>query len=556
MVSSPTIADQSGTSAPPGEPSVAAISHMVALLNAQAADLRVELLNLRKQQTDIEGGMTARRADQLQEANQKLVVAALQADSIAEVAVAKLAEVIDSHHRDGLTGLPNRTLGLERLENAIGRARRDGQRLAVLFLDLDHLKVVNDDLGHACGDEALRMASQRLQAGMRDSHTISRYGGDEFLIVLEDVAQASHARRVAGELLDALAMPGTVGGHMLQQSASLGISMYPDDGEDAVTLINRADAAMYRSKRSGAGGFQFYTGDRTERRYRHALPRPLNRSSISAGDVRARANSHRQDLREANQRLVISSLIAKESESEAKRAQQQQMKFMAMVAHELRNPLAPLCLATEMLIHRDPSDEITTDRLAVIITSQVARMTRLIDDLLDGSRLSTGKLRLELGQVDLVAILDQVTQACRPAMEARNQHFSVDLMRGPLNVRGDPIRLAQVFNNLLDNASKYTPESGAIALGMTASKQGVAISVRDNGLGIAPEMLPKIFDLFVQDAHTLPHSSGGLGIGLAVVRELVEGHGGTVVGDSAGRNLGSEFVVTLPLAAATRRRKG
>ena len=219
-----------------------------------------------------------------------------------------------------------------------------------------------------------------------------------------------------------------------------------------------------------------------------------------------------------------------------------------MVAHELRNPLTPLRMATDMLAHRGAGGEVAIDRLAAIISDQVARMARLIDDLLDGSRLSTGKLRLEFGMVDVVRVLEHAVMACRPKMQARRQQFCVDLLSGPLNVRGDSIRLAQIFNNLLDNACKYTPEGGEVALGMTVAEHSLVISVRDNGLGIAAEMLPLIFELFVQDAHVVAHSGGGLGIGLAVVRELVEAHGGTVVARSAGRDLGSEFVVTLPLA--------
>ena len=531
----------------PGRPSVAAASHTVALLNAQAADLRVELLELRKQLADVESDLSVSQAAQLQEANQKLVLAVLQADRAAEVAVASLAAASDFNQRDGLTGIPNRVLGLDRLAHAIDMARRDGKRLAVLFLDLDDFKAVNDSLGHAIGDQVLQLVTQRLQSALRDSDTISRYGGDEFLILLRDVAEASDAGHVAGELLAALSMPGSVVGHILQQSASLGISLYPDDGEDAVDLINRADAAMYCSKRGGPGGVQFYTGQDLDRPC-NPPPGRLTPSSTSQDDAPAISTAIQQDLREANAKLVMASLVAQESEGEARKAHQQQMKFMAMVAHELRNPLTPLRLATQMLTQRNPNDAITTDRLAVIITGQVTRMARLIDDLLDGSRLSVGKLRLEIESVDLVGVLDHVVTACQPGMQARQQHFSVELLAGPLNVRGDSTRLAQIFNNLLDNASKYTPEGGNITLGMSMAKQILSISVRDNGVGIDPDMLPTVFDLFVQDARTFPHSGGGLGIGLAVVRELVEAHGGTVIGRSAGRNLGSEFVVTLPLS--------
>lgn len=231
----------------------------VDMLDAQAVELRAELLRLQNELIEVQGDLDASRAGQLQEANQKLVLAVLQADRIADAAVADLAAVHDTHQRDALTGIPNRALGLDRLANAIVLARRQGKRLAVMFLDLDHFKEVNDNLGHASGDQVLQLVTRRLQSVLRDSDTVSRYGGDEFLVLLPDVSRACDAGIVAGELLAALMVPDTVDGHVLQQSASLGISIYPEDGEDAATLIDHADAAMYRSKRIGKGFFRFHT---------------------------------------------------------------------------------------------------------------------------------------------------------------------------------------------------------------------------------------------------------------------------------------------------------
>ncbi len=531
----------------PDERSVVTARHTLASLDQQAADLRAELLKLRKQLHDLESDLSNSQTAQLQEANQKLVLAVMHADSLAEVAAASLAALTESNQRDGLTGLPNRALGLDRLTNAIDMARRQQKRLAVLFLDLDHFKDINDRLGHAGGDDVLQIATKRLQAVLRDSDTVSRYGGDEFLIILPDIAQALDVGHIADQLLGALSIPSSVGGHILRQSASLGISVYPEDGDDAATLIARADSAMYHCKRRGSGGFQFH-GLHGAEEARDDVPSSRVRSSPpSATDVLSSDTPHEQDLREANEQLLLASMVAQEAEAQARKAHREQLKFMAMVAHELRNPLTPLRLATEMLTHPAAGEEIPIKRLAVIITDQIARMTRLIDDLLDAARLSTGKLRLEVATVDLIGVLDQAIMVSRPGMQARQQHFHVDLLPGPINLSGDPIRLAQIFNNLLDNASKYTPEGGEIALGMSMGEHSLSISVRDNGLGIAPDMLPLIFELFIQDSRAFAHSSGGLGIGLAVVRDLAEAHGGTVVGHSAGRDLGSEFVVTLPL---------
>lgn len=532
----------------PEERSLVTGRQKVASLDAQAVDLRAELLKLRQQLHSVENDLSARRAAELREANQKLVLAVLHADRIAEAAVASLAEVTESQQRDELTGISNRALGLDRLKSGVALARRHGNRLAVLFFDIDNFKAINETLGHAVGDQALQLVTKRLQAALRDSDTISRYGGDELLVILLDVSTASDVAQVADKLLAAFAAPSRVGKHTLRLSASLGISLYPDDGEDAATLIDRADAAMYRCKRRGAGGFQFYSEDDVGDDH-HDLPVDrAHRQATSHIDAPTSATLLQEDLREANEQLLMSSLIAHESEADARKAHREQLTFMAMVAHELRNPLAPLRLATDMLTNPSPYDDISTDRLGEIITSQVARMARLVDDLLDGSRLSAGKLRLEFGTVDLVEVLDQVMMVGRQGIEERQQQLAVRLLPGPINVRGDLIRLTQMFASLLDNASKYTPEGGEIELGMSLAEQSISISLRDNGLGITGEMLPLIFDMFVQDPRTLPHSSGGLGIGLAVVRELVAAHGGTVVAHSAGSHLGSEFVVTLPLS--------
>ena len=253
-----------------------------------------------------------------------------------------------------------------------------------------------------------------------------------------------------------------------------------------------------------------------------------------------------RDLREANEQLVLAAVTAQELEEHATAAHHSQITFLAMVAHELRNPLTPILQAAELL-HRPRMDDPRLERLQGVIKRQVTHMARLIDDLLDGSRISTGKFRLERGTVDMAEILSLAVETCQAAMEARLQHF--DMKRPPkhLLIHGDATRLAQIFSNLLDNASKYTPKGGHIALAVEVLDHAMAITVSDDGIGVTAEALPRIFDLFEQDPRALTLHNGGLGIGLAVVRELVEAHGGTVVGKSAGADLGSEFVVTLPM---------
>ena len=252
-----------------------------------------------------------------------------------------------------------------------------------------------------------------------------------------------------------------------------------------------------------------------------------------------------QHLREANERLVLAALSANELEERAESKHRQHVKFIAMVAHELRNPLNPIRNAAELL-KRVRNEERLAD-VQSIIERQVKHMAQLIDDLLDGSREDIGKFRVTSTNVDIVQIIAVSIESCRTAIETRRQRLSVQLPPGPIWIAGDPIRLTQIFSNLLDNASKYTLTDGDISLSLETHNGQVLVTIADKGIGISPEALPRIFDLFVQEDHALRLHRGGLGIGLSVVRDLVEAHGGQVTATSAGKGCGSQFVVSLPL---------
>ncbi|WP_458071965.1 diguanylate cyclase domain-containing protein [Rhodanobacter sp. BL-MT-08] len=525
---------------------VAEATQSLALLNGQADDLRADLVRLRQQLEDVRLEVSSNRVTQMLEANGRLVLAVLSAESIAETAVANLSELTYSSQRDALTHTANRALMFDRLTLAMTTASQQNSRLALLFLDLDHFRTINNTLGHAGGDAVLQVVASRLESVLQDGDTVSRHGGDEFLVLLTHVAQASDAARIAEMLLAAIALPSSVGEVRLQLSASIGIAMYPEDGLDMATLIDRADVAMYQSKRRAPGGYAFHSDVPPNEPGSRSTLIPLM-PLVHHAWLPLDEENRLADLREANERLVMAALTAQELEAHAREAHRQQIKFMAMVAHELRNPLTPIRLAASLLIDRQTNDELSLSRLQLIIDDQVTHMSRLIGDLLDGSRISTGKLRLERSDVDMIDVLRLAIEASRPAMESRGQRMTVDLPSPPLNFHGDRVRLTQVFNNLLDNASKYTQEGGEVSLALVVRERSMVIIVSDNGIGISSEALPHVFDLFVQDARALDHSSGGLGIGLAVVRELAEAHQGTVTGNSAGRNLGSEFIVTLPM---------
>lgn len=221
-------------------------------------------------------------------------------------------------------------------------------------------------------------------------------------------------------------------------------------------------------------------------------------------------------------------------------------EFLAMLAHELRNPLAPIRNAVQLL----KIQEITEPKLAWscnVIDRQVTHMARLLDDLLDMARIMQGKIRLKFERLELSDIVNNAVETSRPLIESRDQQLIISQTTMPPQwINGDRIRLAQVLSNLLNNAAKYTGEGGKIMLSVTRKDADVVIEVQDTGIGIATDILPQIFDLFTQADHTLAHSQGGLGIGLTLVRQLVEKHGGTVTAKSAGVGQGSTFTVRLP----------
>jgi signal transduction histidine kinase len=220
-------------------------------------------------------------------------------------------------------------------------------------------------------------------------------------------------------------------------------------------------------------------------------------------------------------------------------------EFLAMLAHELRNPLAPIVNALailRLLNQHEPRQA----RALELIERQTTHLTRLVDELLEVSRITIGKVSLHKEVVEIGSVLTQALENARPLMESRKHQLEVILPDEPMQVEGDPMRLTQVLLNLLNNAAKYTPERWENPSAGGARRTQIVLRVRDNGYGIAPQLLPHIFDLFTQGERTLDSAQGGLGIGLTITRRLVEMHGGTISASSPGVGEGSEFVVRLP----------
>jgi two-component system, sensor histidine kinase len=253
-------------------------------------------------------------------------------------------------------------------------------------------------------------------------------------------------------------------------------------------------------------------------------------------------------LREANEKLVIATLRAQEATEAAEHASRDKEKFLAMLAHELRNPLAPISNALAILRRRDSADA-TVTWVHDMIKRQVDHLTRLLNELLEASRLTTGKVMLKKQPIEICETMRFAIEASQPLISSRRQHLSVAFPPRPMVVDGDRTRLVQVFGNLLHNAAKYTPEGGSIRFSARQAAGTVEVRVADDGAGIAADVLPHVFDLFTQEGRSLDHAQGGLGIGLTVVRSLVELHGGTVKATSPGVGQGSEFCVAIPLMA-------
>jgi PAS domain S-box-containing protein len=258
------------------------------------------------------------------------------------------------------------------------------------------------------------------------------------------------------------------------------------------------------------------------------------------------------ELAQTNKALQVEVAQRKQVETELRwRAQElaeadkRKDEFLAMLAHELRNPLAPILNGFHIL--RLPNvDSSTAERVRLMMEQQVGHLTRLVDDLLDVSRITRGKIRLQKETIDLAAVVGRAVETVRPLIELQKHQLSVSLPPHPVPLEADPTRLEQIVTNLLNNAAKYTEPGGQIWLTAERDNAEVVVRIRDTGIGISDELLPRIFDMFTQADRALDRAQGGLGIGLTLVRRLAELHGGRVLAHSAGVGQGSEFMVRLP----------
>jgi len=245
---------------------------------------------------------------------------------------------------------------------------------------------------------------------------------------------------------------------------------------------------------------------------------------------------------------ITRDLTSRRRVEELQRGERRMNEFLAMLAHELRNPLSPIQSALDV-VKLKPDDLDTAKWAHGIIARQTRQLSRMVDDLLDVSRVTRSKISLKFEPLDLREVVDDVLQSLRPAINDRRHSVSVDLPDESVIVNVDPTRMAQVLSNIIGNAIKYTPAGGRISVSASAADGLASLTIADNGIGMAPELVPRIFDLFVQGDRALDRREGGLGVGLTIAKRLVDLQGGTLTAASEGPDAGSRFTIGLPLAA-------
>jgi signal transduction histidine kinase/ActR/RegA family two-component response regulator len=277
------------------------------------------------------------------------------------------------------------------------------------------------------------------------------------------------------------------------------------------------------------------------------LERPASsRTIVSSVQAALRARRRQYQMREQFSALRSSETALKTASAALSDSNRRKDEFLAMLAHELRNPLAPIKTASEILARKFAEDQQATKTIA-IVKRQVTHLVRIVDDLLDVARITEGRIELRPAPVPVSAIVSDAVEIVEPLLRERNHKLLVGAIFERLYLSVDHARLVQCMANVLTNAAKYTDPGGEIRIEVQKRGNRLAIIVSDSGVGISPELLPRIFDLFVQGARSLDRAQGGLGIGLSVVKRLVEMHDGTITAQSDGLGRGSTFVLDLPL---------
>ena len=278
------------------------------------------------------------------------------------------------------------------------------------------------------------------------------------------------------------------------------------------------------------------------------LERPVRVTTlISALRTAVRARRRQYEVRDRLVDLTHAETTLRAQSERLRDSDRRKDEFLATLAHELRNPLAPIRNALQ-IIHLSGNNGPAVDQARRMMERQLSQMVRLIDDLLDVSRISRGKLDLRKERIELSAVIKSAVDTAQPLIDAAGHELTLSLLPEPIYLDADPVRLAQIFSNLLNNAAKYMDRGGRIWLTTAREGKEVVVSVRDAGIGIPEDAMPAIFDMFAQVDRSLEKSQGGLGIGLTLVKQLLEMHGGRIEARSEGQGKGAEFIARLPIA--------
>jgi signal transduction histidine kinase/DNA-binding response OmpR family regulator len=408
----------------------------------------------------------------------------------------------------------------------------------------ERIALMQEQAARAAAEESNRRLAFLVKAGnilgrSLDYHATVRDVASLSVPSLADVSAVTYLEPVKGTWQTVLARATENGGTALEEC------------EGTVTMPG--DLAQGVERVLAGGHKELLSGDDLSPagRIASALVLPLQARSQTIGALVLAQESHDRQFGPAEITMVealasraVSALDNALLYSDVQRADRQKNDFLSMLAHELRNPLAPIRNAVRILELKEQSDP-HLNLAREVIDRQVTQLVRLVDDLLDVSRITRGKIRLQMEPVEVAAVVTQAVETSRPLIDERRHQLSVNLPAEPVRVMCDFVRLTQVLTNLLNNAAKYTDEGGRIDLGVSREEDQVVLTVKDTGVGIPGDMLPSIFELFTQVDCSLDRSQGGLGIGLTLVRHLVQMHGGTVQATSPGPNQGSEFVVRL-----------
>lgn len=516
------------------EDRAARAAHELVQLEKQTLKARLLLARLQRDLVDA-GNTLGSEATLLIEANQQLVLSAMHAQIRAEM-------IERSAEHDALTSLPNRILLLDRFTQAIVVAKRRDSCLALLFLDINDFKHINDSLGHGVGDQVLKHVAHCLTAVVRQADTVSRHGGDEFLILLAEMAQLSDAILIADKIHASLSAPHRIGDQVLSLKVSIGISLYPDHCEEPSELIECADRAMYHAKRNGLNSCVY----RDDNIARENITESTESASAMASLEVENHLEGKNPLLEVNEQLVIATLnaqadveianitLAKAEQSieleVVTRASRGKSEFLSRVSHELRTPLNAILGFSHLMLMDNEScsyHDVTQHERLVAIELAGQQLLSLTNDMLDIARIEHGRAHIDMQVVDVYTLI----RSAKILLEPSALEYQVEIhdlsRKDEYRVMADELALGQILLNLMSNAIKYNRPGGWVKVETLMQLDELLIVVEDNGLGMSPAQLANLFQPFNRlgaEQSAMP----GNGLGMVISKDLVELMGGTL----------------------------